>query len=356
MKKVLLVTFSDNADHQDITFGMYESLYKENSSDVEVWLIAKKDYKVSISNISQVYFVDCPQNPGIEKKTFDLQALYRIVRWIKKQKFEVVFFETLHVWNLAIMVWCHKNTRVIQMIHDLIPHQGDKHEKGVRLMNRIVCKIADNIVLVNQKYIPMVTQLYGVSLNHVCCVDMWRRFPHYTEPRFTKRVLFFGRLNPYKGIDNLCEIVRLCPNVQFDIVGRADSQIQGYIDQLKRMPNVFINNSYVTEEEMQRVFQNADWVILPYNTATQSGVVIDGYRYGKPCIAFDVGAISEQIEDGKSGYLISNGDIDAFVKCIHIVQNYSREKYAEMSKYAYEYGKLKYDVYGAKDRIEQLMC
>ena len=36
--KVLLVTFSDNADHQDITFGMFESLYKAKRSDCEAWV------------------------------------------------------------------------------------------------------------------------------------------------------------------------------------------------------------------------------------------------------------------------------------------------------------------------------
>lgn len=38
--------------------------------------------------------------------------------------------------------------------------------------------------------------------------NMWRRFPRYTEPRYSRRALFFGRMNPYKGVDNLLEIAK----------------------------------------------------------------------------------------------------------------------------------------------------
>lgn len=38
--KILLVTFSDNADHQDTTFGMYEAL--RNDDDIEAFLLAIK--------------------------------------------------------------------------------------------------------------------------------------------------------------------------------------------------------------------------------------------------------------------------------------------------------------------------
>ncbi|MBP5620700.1 MAG: hypothetical protein J6X44_01665, partial [Thermoguttaceae bacterium] len=48
------------------------------------------------------------------------------------------------------------------------------------------------IVLPNQKYISKVTENYGVEPGRIQYVEMWRRFPEYTEPRYTKRALFFG--------------------------------------------------------------------------------------------------------------------------------------------------------------------
>lgn len=62
-----------------------------------------------------------------------------------------------------------------------------------------------------------------------------------------------------------------------------------------------MHDYYVSDEEMKNYFVNCDWVILPYNSASQSGVIIDAYKYSRPVISFEVGAIVEQIIDGKSG-------------------------------------------------------
>ena len=351
--KLLLVTFSDNADHQDITFGMFESLYKAKKADV--WAMGIKDPKVPVMRTSHICLVDCPKRPGVEKKTFDLKTLHSIIKWINRQHFDVIFFETLHVWNLPIMIRCHKGTKIFQMIHDLIPHKGDREEKSVNLMNAAVCKLADYIVLANRKYVPKVTELYKVPRSRVCYVDMWRRFPAYTEPRFTKKALFFGRMNPYKGIDNLLQIVQMCPEIHFDVVGRVDPQVQGDVDKLRKLSNVSMNNGYVSDDEMAQAFINADWIVLPYNTATQSGVVIDGYRYGRPSIAFNVGAISEQIEDGKSGFLVKAGDCAAFAEKLKSSAQMDRADYARLSRASYDYGVRKYSADGAIERFLKII-
>lgn len=353
--KVLLVTFSDNADHQDITFGMFESLFKAGRNDCEAWVMGINTPKVPIMDTPRTHLVDCPKRPGIEKKTFDLKELNRIISWIKEQKFDVIFFETLHVWNLAIMKRCHKGTKIFQMIHDLIPHEGDKQARSVHLMNKTVCKMADCIVLANQKYVPKVTEIYGVDPSRVRYVDMWRRFPEYTPPHYTKRALFFGRMNPYKGVDKLLEIVKLCPDVQFDAVGRVDPLVQDLVDQLKLCPNVTMFNEYVTDEKMAEAFINADWIVLPYNSATQSGVVIDGYRYGRPCIAFNVGAITEQVSEDVSGYLIAPGDINGFAEKLKEAVNMDERSYGKLSRSAYDFGTNKYAADGAIDRFIDLI-
>ena len=57
-------------------------------------------------------------------------------------------------------------------------------------------------------------------------------------------------MNPYKGVDNLLEIAKKCPEIQFDVVGRVDPQVQELVDELKKLPNVMMNNGYVTDKEM----------------------------------------------------------------------------------------------------------
>ena len=349
--RVLLITFSDNADHQDTLFGMYEQLIRV----CDVYLLTIRNPKVPLQKSDHTKLVDCPKRPGIERKTFDIITLYSIIQWIKSKKFDVVYFESLHVWNLAIMIAIGKNARKYQVIHEVIPHEGDSQVRGVELMNKAVCRIADIIVLRNRKYITHMMKKYAISSSKVKCLELWRRFPPFTLPVFSGRVLFFGRINPYKGIDNLIEIVRMCPEIQFDIIGRVDPNTKDLVETLAKEKNVNLVNGYVTNTEMEKAFINSDWVVVPYNTASQSGVIIDAYKFSRPVIAFNVGAIAEQVDEGRSGFLIEPGKNDAFAKKLKDVIKMDKESYFAMCSYAYRYGSEKYSVCDAVDRFKSLI-
>lgn len=351
MKKILLITFSDNADHQDTTFGLFEQFNDED----EVYLMCIKDTKVFLERSNKVWYVDCPKRPGITKKTFNLFYLYQIIKKIRKENFDVVFFESLHIWNIPIMMFSKKRTKKIHVIHEVIPHEGDSQEKMVHLMNKVICKFADIIVLCNRTYIQTMIDRYGISSKKVRFLELWRRYPGYTSPSFSKKVLFFGRMNPYKGIDNLLEIVKMCPKIQFDVVGKVDPQISGIVDALKKEKNVNIQTGYVTDEEMKKYFINDDWIIVPYNTASQSGVIIDAYKYSRPVIAYDVGAISEQVENGKSGYLIKEKDNETFSAQLNKCINMDKEEYYALTKSSYNFGLGKYSTKFVKDRFMDLI-
>lgn len=348
MKKILLVTFSDNADHQDTLFGMYEELRKH--SECECYLLAISTPKVMLQRSAHTWLVDCPKRPGLTLQTFNIPLLISIVRRIKKENFDAIYFESLHVWNLPIMVMAGK-TKTYQVIHEVIPHEGDRQVKMVDLMNRAVVKLADQIILRNKTYLADMIRRYKIQPSRVQYLELWRRYPAYTEPAYSGRVLFFGRINPYKGINNLLEIVDLCPEISFDVIGKVDSQIEDVVNQLAQRPNVQLNNSYVSEKEMKTAFKRCDWVIVPYQSASQSGIIIDAYKFSRPVIAFAVGAISEQLEHSKSGYLVEAGDNQQFASILKKVQKMSKEQYAKMTVSAYEYGQTKYAVEKAVERF-----
>ena len=352
MKKILLVTFSDNSDHQDSVFGMFEELKKRKG--YEAYLLAIKEPKVELQKNNYTWLVDCPERPGITKKTFNVPLLISIILRIKKEKFDVIYFESLHTWNLPIMLFKGK-AKVYQVIHEVIPHEGDSQVDMVDLMNRAVVRFSDYIVLRNKTYISDMFKRYRISKKRVKYLELWRRYPEYTKPIHTQRMLFFGRINPYKGADNLLEIAKLCPEIHFDVIGRVDSQMENIIHELEKLPNVYLYNDYVTDEKMKEAFINCDWVILPYNSASQSGIIIDAYKYGRPVIAFSVGAIPEQVDHGKSGFLIKAGDNIKFANKLNEVIQISRDEYKKMSEYAYNYGCQKYAAHGAVNRFINLI-
>ena len=352
MKKILLVTFSDNADHQDTLFGIYEELIRNANGDT--YLVAIKEQKVHLQRSKNTGMVDCTTRHGVTKKTFDFRTLFSLVRRIQSSHFDIIYFESLHTWNLPIMLTAGK-AKTYQVIHEVIPHEGDRQVTMVDLMNRVVCRLADYIVLRNQTFISSLIERYRIKADRVKYLELWRRYPNYTPPSHTKRALFFGRINPYKGVNNLLEIVRLCPEICFDVVGRTEEHAQMEIEQLAREANVYLNTEYVSDKAMKDAFTNCIWVIVPYNSASQSGIIIDAYKYARPVIAFAVGAIPEQVDDGKSGYLIEPGNNKMFADKLQKAIKMAPEQYDQMSRYAYEFGCKKYAASGAVERFEKIV-
>ncbi len=351
-KRILLVTFSDNSDHQDTLFGLYEELIKTE----DVYLLCIKEPKVPLKKTKNTWLVDCPKRPGITKKTLDLITLNKIIKKIKKNKFDIVYFESLHVWNIPIMIACRKKSTIFHVIHDVIPHENDKQAKLVHIMNKAITKLADYIILRNKKYISTLSETYKVSKNRIIFLELWRRFPEYTKPTYSKKVLFFGRINPYKGANNLLEITKLCPNVDFIVEGRVDDSVKDIKDELIKRKNVTIIDEYVTDEMMKKTFKECDWVIVPYNSATQSGVIIDAYKYSRPVVAYDVGAIQEQIVNEKTGFLINPSDNKQFSDKINELHNINKDMLNIFCKNSYEYGQKKYGVQKAYNSFLQIIA
>ena len=351
--KVLLVSLSNNADHQDTLFGLYEELLDKKG--IDVYLLAIKEPKVALKKSNYTWLVDCPKNPGVERKTFDLFTLYKIIRRIRIENFDFIYFESLHVWNIPIMMFIGKKTKKLHVIHEVIPHEGDSHVKGVDFMNKLICKLSDVVILRNQMYRKELISRYQIDASRVKFLELWRRFPPFTSPVHNKHVLFFGRINPYKGADNLLKIVRQCPDIEFDVIGRVDPQMESIVDSLKLEKNVHLLSGYVSDEDMKNSFINCDWVIVPYNSASQSGVIIDAYKYSRPIIAFNVGAISEQVLVGKSGYLINPGDIKAFSAQLQSAIRMPTNQYDKMCSNAYSFGEYKYSTSGAVNRFCDLL-
>lgn len=352
--KLLLVTFSDNADHQDTLFGMYEELGKVKG--VDPYLLTIKTPKVPVEKSDHTWLVDCPKRPGITRKTFDFFLLGTIVRRVKKECFDVIWFESLHMWNLPILMAVRGKANTYHVIHDVVPHLGDRQAKQVEVFNKWIVRLADTIVLRNKTYVSAMIEKYQISPERVKYLELWRRYSEYTEPKHTRHVLFFGRINPYKGADNLLQIVRLCPEVQFDVVGKVDPTMEEIVGQLRKEKNVRLKTGYVSDKEMQKAFINADWVIAPYKSASQSGIIIDSYKYSRPVIAFTVGAIAEQVKNGRSGFLVQAGDVQEFAGNVIRAVNLSQKEYDEMSQFAYAYGNHKYGVSGAVNGFIRLIC
>lgn len=335
MEKICLISFSNNADHQNVIYSMYYAL----QGKADVYTIGIKNPKSHIApHTDKNFYFDCPARPGIEAKTLRIDIVRKIAKVIKDNGIKYFYFESLHVWNILLMWMCPKCIRV-EAVHDVVPHDLSR---TVVMCTNLACKVADHVILRNEKYKQLLSEAYHLSLSKITCFAPWRFFPEEDISVCSGKYLSFGRIRKYKGLDKLEEIVRDTPQISYQIVGEPDAESKPIVEMLRQYKNVEMVDREVTDSEMIDFFHNADWIVLPYSSATQSGVIADSYRLSRPVIAFDVGAISEQIEDGVTGFLIKAGDARKFADTVKKTAKMSAEETKKFAHNAYVKGYNKY--------------
>ena len=135
-------------------------------------------------------------------------------------------------------------------------------------------------------------------------------------------LLFFGFVRPYKGLATLLRaMAQILPHraVHLLVVGEFWDDRNVYdelVSSLGISSNVTFVDEYVPNEELPEYFTVADLVVLPYLSASGSGVAQLAYGFGKPVVAGDVGSLKEVIQNGVNGYLVPPGNPDALAKAI----------------------------------------
>jgi glycosyltransferase involved in cell wall biosynthesis len=139
------------------------------------------------------------------------------------------------------------------------------------------------------------------------------------EPAATaeKLFLFFGRIEPYKGLEVLLQaapaVFHQVPDWRLVVAGEGDlSAYRALLDH----PNVTVVNRYLADEELSGWLQRAGILVLPYTEASQSAVITSAFAYGKPVIAADAGSIAEVLEPGVNGLLFPVQNVDALVQAM----------------------------------------
>jgi D-inositol-3-phosphate glycosyltransferase len=140
----------------------------------------------------------------------------------------------------------------------------------------------------------------------------------------TRRVvLFFGYIRPYKGLDNLIRamprVLQSQPDTTLLIVGESYEDPQKYrdaIDAAGLTGRTQFVCKYVPNEEVEPYFKAADVVCLPYNSASQSGIVMMAYGFRRPVVTTDVGGLPEFVHRGETGEIVPPGDIDSLADAV----------------------------------------
>jgi len=140
-----------------------------------------------------------------------------------------------------------------------------------------------------------------------------------TAPRI---ILFFGYIRRYKGLHVLLDaMAALDPSLSIHllVVGEFYDDKEKYQEQIAALgitDRVTIRSEYVSNESVGGYFSAADVVVLPYISATQSGIAQIAYNFDKPVIATAVGGLAEVVVDNVTGFLVPPEEPQALARAI----------------------------------------
>jgi glycosyltransferase involved in cell wall biosynthesis len=134
------------------------------------------------------------------------------------------------------------------------------------------------------------------------------------------RLLFFGIVRPYKGLDVLLRaLAEASPAVALTVAGEiwdGRDDLLRLIADLGLSERVTLAGGYVPAGDIPGLFATADALVLPYRSATASQNPLLAFQYGVPVIATRAGSIAATVTDGVNGLLCAPGDAADLARAI----------------------------------------
>lgn len=189
------------------------------------------------------------------------------------------------------------------IVHDAAAHPGDGLSFTMLDQTRLLRGASALITLSAHVAADLAARNFAAPI-----IQLWHpafAFGPQAAPPLTHggkpRLLFFGRLLAYKGLDLLAAaLARLGPDLPFQVKICGDGPASPALTALQSMPNVTLDRRWIAEAELPFLLAWSDAVILPYREASQSGVAAAALAAGRYVLATNVGGLTEQLA-GKPG-------------------------------------------------------
>ena len=132
-------------------------------------------------------------------------------------------------------------------------------------------------------------------------------------------ILFFGNLGPYKGVDLLVTAFQRIAgtNAKYRLIiagkprGGCEKYVAGIEEAIRNsgiQNQVQLSIGFVPDDRLEAYFKAADLLVLPYRFISQSAVLLMAYSFGLPVVATDVGCFSEDVIEGRTGFVCKPDD------------------------------------------------
>ena len=211
-----------------------------------------------------------------------------------------------------------RGTRVVLVCDNLVPHE---RRPGDLALTRWMLRNSDGYLVMSESVERDLDRLKPGAPRRRVRHPLYAQFDRGRFTRASARerlgldpdaevVLFFGYVRRYKGLDVLLDAwpaVRARRPATLLVAGEFYEDPAPYRAQIAAAggaPGIRLMDRYLSDAEVEAAFKAADVVVLPYRSATQSGVTHVAYALGVPVITTDVGGLAETVRAGETGRVV----------------------------------------------------
>lgn len=288
-----------------------DKMHQHKKQNVNLFVLSKKKSSFKIVAENQL-IVEYKRN------IFSVfKELYQINKYIIENNIDKILILTPNlIYNIFIALK-FKRRKMFYYLHDPRPHTGESFLRRnlLNLQNKVCSKMASKVIVASEFIKNDIIENNLLSITEekleVIYLGLLENllFEDISVLNKKRDVLFFGRIEDYKGIDVLAKSIKYLHennyNINCSIVGKGD--IKKYIEQ-KDMHLFDINNTYISDRDLATVIAESKIVVFPYHNATGSQTVQISYYYEANLIASKVGCFNDYVIQNYSGYLFEPGN------------------------------------------------
>lgn len=208
--------------------------------------------------------------------------------------------------------------RVIAQCHNVLPHE--RRATDVRLMRGVLSRV-DGVLVHTAEQAKIAKSLTDkpVVVEHMAPIVVASSTPATSDGVFN-RLLFFGIVRPYKGLDVLLRAMAAGPDeVSLRVAGEfwgGPEETKRLISELGLESRVELRPGYVDAADVPSLFADVDALALPYRAATASLNAFLAFAHERPVIATRVGTVEQDVRDGVDGVLCAPDDVESLADAL----------------------------------------
>lgn len=257
-------------------------------------------------------------------------------------KYWLPFFAPAY-FTISFIAKLFSSAKVLVICDNVIPHEkrfGDRFLTKLFFsqVNYFIVQsktVEDDLKQFNNnkpyKLIPHpVYNIFGENVSKSKAVEILTKDYGLDISEQDRIILFFGYIRKYKGLGYLIDAMKILKekNIKLLIAGEFYEDEEKYRKQIAESGadgNIFVISDFLPDDKVKFVFSASDVVVLPYVSATQSGIIQAAYNFDKPVIATDVGGLAEVVINNKTGYIIKPQSAEAISNSVFKFYNENKE-------------------------------